>query len=76
MYGQSIGSLNLYQLVGQTETLIWTQSGNNGNSWLSGQVPVGNVIGYKVFENGFFAMALLELAFFFICRWPLFEDVN
>ena len=64
MCGQSIGSLNLYQLVGQTETLIWTQWGNKGNSWLSGQVPVGNVTGYKVRENGLLAMALLELAFF------------
>jgi len=52
MYGQSIGSLNLYQLIGQTETLIWTQSGNKGNSWLSGQVPVGNVTGYKIIVEG------------------------
>ena len=52
MYGGSIGSLNLYQLVGKTETLIWTQSGDQGKSWLSGQVPVGNVAGYKVCENG------------------------
>ena len=73
MFGQSIGSLNLYQLVGQTETLIWTQWGNKGNSWLSGQVPVGNVTGYKVRENGLLAMALLELALFLSCRWSLFK---
>ena len=48
MYGGTIGSLNLYQVVGRTETLIWTQSGNKGRQWLSGQVPVGNVAGYKV----------------------------
>jgi len=52
MYGQSIRSLNLYQLVGKTETLIWTQSGNKGNSWLSGRVPVGNVTGYKIIAEG------------------------
>ena len=75
MYGQSIGSLNLYQLVGQTETLIWTQSGNKGNSWLSGQVPVGNGAGYKVCENGLRAITSWA-CFLLSCRWPLSEDVN
>jgi len=76
MYGQGIDSLSLYQLVGKTETLIWRQSGNKGNSWLSGKVLVGNVNGYKVSENGLLAMALLEHAFPLSCRWPLFEGVN
>ncbi|CAH3165361.1 unnamed protein product, partial [Porites evermanni] len=53
MYGGTIGTLNLYQVVGQTETLIWTLSGNKGNSWFSGQVPVGKKLfnGYKVCQN-------------------------
>ena len=53
MYGRTIGTLNLYQVVGQTETLIWTLSGNKGNSWFSGQVPVGKKLfnGYKVCQN-------------------------
>ena len=53
MYGGSIGSLNLYQVVGRTETLIWTQSRDKGKQWLSGQVPVGNVAGYKVYSEHF-----------------------
>ena len=48
MYGSHIGTLNLYELVGSTETLIWTLAGNKGNKWFSGQVAVGNVTGYKV----------------------------
>ena len=53
MYGFTIGTLNLYQVVGQTETLIWTLSGDKGNSWFSGQVPVGKKLfnGYKVCQN-------------------------
>ena len=53
MYGRTIGTLNLYQVVGQTETLIWTLSGDKGNSWFSGQVPVGKKLfnGYKVCQN-------------------------
>ena len=48
MYGSSIGTLNLYQKVGSTETLIWTLSGDKGKSWNSGQVPVGNPAKYSV----------------------------
>lgn len=53
MYGVTIGTLNLYQVVGQNETLIWTLSGNKGNSWFSGQVSVGKKLlnGYKVCED-------------------------
>lgn len=51
MYGSSIGSLNLYQVVGNTETLIWTLSGNKGRQWFNGQVPVGNQAKYKVAKH-------------------------
>jgi len=48
MYGGTIGTLNLYQKVGGTQTLIWTLSRSQGKSWLSGQVPVGNIANYMV----------------------------
>ncbi|CAH3118157.1 unnamed protein product [Pocillopora meandrina] len=52
MYGSSIGTLNLYQVVGNTETLIWTLSGNKGRQWFNGQVPVGNQAKYKIIAEG------------------------
>ena len=40
MYGPHIGQLNVYTRVGSTDTKIWTESGNQGNSWIQSQVPV------------------------------------
>ena len=40
MYGPHIGELNVYTRVGSTDTKIWTESGNQGNSWIQSQVPV------------------------------------
>lgn len=49
MFGTTIGTLNLYQVVaGSKDTLIWTLSKNQGNNWFTGQVPVGNAAGFKV----------------------------
>lgn len=41
MSGSTIGSLNVYmKVIGQSMTKIWTQSGDKGNSWLEGQLPI------------------------------------
>ena len=36
------GSLNVYldDTANTTHTLLWSQSGNQGNSWLQGQMPI------------------------------------
>jgi hypothetical protein len=48
MYGGSIGTLNIYrQPVGGQKVLIWEQSGNKGNKWLTGQVAAD----FSVTEN-------------------------
>ena len=52
MYGADIGTLNVYKKYkpgnsSDAETKIWTNSGNQGNSWIQGQV---NVISSKPFQ--------------------------
>jgi hypothetical protein len=38
MYGNSIGSLNIYQQpLGGQKVLLWKLGGNKGNKWFSGQ---------------------------------------
>ncbi|EDO47787.1 predicted protein [Nematostella vectensis] len=52
MYGATIGSLNIYQRTSGRDSLIWTQSGEKGNRWLSGQVTVGNAASYQIVIEG------------------------
>ena len=43
MFGTAIGTLNVYVKTGRgkaMESVIWTSSGNQGNSWIQSQVPV------------------------------------
>ncbi|XP_047128245.1 MAM and LDL-receptor class A domain-containing protein 1 isoform X1 [Hydra vulgaris] len=53
MYGQSIGSLNIYANFSGTEKLLWTLSGNKGNTWFNGQVNVGiATTAYRIIIEG------------------------
>ena len=48
MYGNSIGTLNIYrQPYRGQRVLVWKLSGNKGNKWYSGQVPAD----FAVTEN-------------------------
>lgn len=41
MSGAGIGTLNVYmRIIGQSMTKLWTQTGNKGNTWYEGQLPV------------------------------------
>ena len=45
MYGTAVGTLNVYVKTGpgngsDVEQLVWTNAGNQGNSWIQGQAPV------------------------------------
>ena len=54
MYGTSIGALSIYIKTGagnQSETLIWSNSGNHGNQWILGQAPVRSSKKYSVSRN-------------------------
>ena len=52
MYGAAMGSLNVYIKTGagnQSETLIWSTSGNYGNSWFpTAQAPISSSKSYSV----------------------------
>ena len=34
MYGEHIGTLNVYKKVGSTKTVLWSNNGDNGNKWI------------------------------------------
>ena len=40
MYGNGIGSLNVYLNISNTTSLLWTQYGNKGNDWKNAQVTI------------------------------------
>lgn len=45
MYGTAVGKFNVYVKTGpgntsDVETLVWSDSGNQGNSWIQSQAPV------------------------------------
>ena len=50
MYGNNIGSLNVYrQTYGLFQNSVWSKSGNHGYSWFKAQIDVNGVIyNYKV----------------------------
>lgn len=62
MYGPHIGDLNVYLRVkGKSDTKIWTDSGNQGNSWIQSQVPV--------FSSSPFRVCPLSWYFLSICHF-------
>ena len=66
MYGASIGSLNVYIKYGpgnssDAETLIWSDSGNQGDSWIQSQVPVYSSNPYRVCFFIFYIKHLKQL---------------
>ena len=48
MYGRDTGSLNMYIKTNDTEKLVWSDHGNQGNRWLFGQTPLRASSTYKV----------------------------
>lgn len=44
MHGQNVGTLNISRLIqGDTgKSIMWTKSGDQGNTWRQGAVDVGN----------------------------------
>ena len=40
MYGYSINTLNVYKDINGDETLLWQLTGDKGNNWNYGKVPV------------------------------------
>lgn len=51
MYGDSIGTLNVYLFNG-TFVPLWSVSGNRGNNWYEGQVSYVSLIPYQIIVEG------------------------
>ena len=42
MYGEDIGSLNIYIGAMKSEEKVWSQQGNQGDRWIFAQVPINS----------------------------------
>jgi hypothetical protein len=42
MFGEQVGSLELHVLENGSEQVLWSRSGNQGNTWYHAQLPVTN----------------------------------
>jgi len=51
MYGDSIGTLNVYLFNGSFVS-VWSLSGNRGNNWYEGQVSYVSSIPYQIVVEG------------------------
>ncbi|XP_067654505.1 MAM and LDL-receptor class A domain-containing protein 2-like [Haliotis asinina] len=52
MSGSQIGTLNVYVIVGNVNTTVWSLSGSQGDKWLNGQAPIASTTSYKVYFEG------------------------
>ena len=51
IYGNNIGSLNVYRKIYGNKYSVWSKSGNQGNAWLKAQVYVDGIYyTYKVHD--------------------------
>ena len=48
MYGSEIGNLSIYLKTNQSETIVWTLSGNQGDQWKFAQTTLNSGDAYKV----------------------------
>lgn len=48
MYGDHIGTLNIYRMVGKVKSLLWTQSGGQGRKWIRKEIDL------TASSNGFY----------------------
>ena len=48
MHGSDIGNLSIYLKTKQSETVVWTLSGNQGDQWKFGQTALNSRDAYKV----------------------------
>lgn len=52
MYGRTVSSLNVYLVVGKTETLIWNLNGTQGNVWKRGERTIVSQTPYRIIIEG------------------------
>ena len=59
MYGDHIGTLNVYRMVGSVKSLLWTESGENGRKWIK------KAIDLSASSTGFYVSLSSVLLFVF-----------
>ncbi|XP_023328229.1 MAM and LDL-receptor class A domain-containing protein 1 [Eurytemora carolleeae] len=52
MFGNGIGSLNVYVRDGETDRKIWGLTGDAGNNWYMGQAPISSIQKFKIVFEG------------------------
>ncbi|CAB4000024.1 MAM and LDL-receptor class A domain-containing 2 [Paramuricea clavata] len=53
MYGDHIGTLNIYRVVGSVKSLLWTESGENGRRWIKKTIDLSaSSTGFYVIIEG------------------------
>lgn len=66
MYGQDIGTLNVYMQIGQNLGIpVWTRSGNRGNVWKVTQVSITTSSSFNVCALYFICFKFNSFVFFF-----------
>ena len=56
MYGSDIGNLSIYLKTNQSETLVWSLSGDQGNRWRFGQTALNSLSLYTVSSYSYFPL--------------------
>lgn len=51
MYGNDVGTLNVYQKFGNKKYFLWTMNGNRGNEWKKTEITIKNNDPYQVIFN-------------------------
>ena len=65
MHGSDIGKLNIYLKTNQSETLVWSLSGDQGNRWRFGQTALNSPSLYKVSCHSYDHIQCLSFLFVF-----------
>jgi hypothetical protein len=66
MYGDSIGTLNVYLFNG-SYTHLWSLSGNRGNEWYEGQVSYDSSIPHQLVVEGIAGKDFLVRRNWWVC---------
>ena len=61
MYGSDIGNLSIYLKTNQSEKVVWTLLGNQGDQWRFGQTALNSRDAYKVGSLVFMVTEYLRL---------------
>ena len=65
MYGKEVNKLNvLRKNTNNSEAIIWTKQGNQGNAWLNGQVDILSNMDSTIIFEGVVGLGFLVKIFY------------